>query len=331
MESVNGPLNQLIPAIFALVEENLPRDLTWPIILLTIVIATGIWILRGGLGAKGSDGRVRHMPLGEFLLPREIYTHESARVDIGLYVFERFLRPLWATGILISVAPSIEAWGIDQLDTLFGSGPALKVSFGWMLLYSLVTLLLYDFIFFVIHFTEHKTSILWAIHKVHHSAEVLTPLTRYREHFLEGPIYSVGTAIAFGIAGALFGWSFAESITPATLFNVGFFAILFGFNGSFRHYHVAFHYPRWLSKWLQSPVMHHTHHSHLEKHLDTNLAAVTSIWDRMFGTLYIPERDEYTPWGLGEEKQREYRSLWQNISGPFRDWASMFRDKTATR
>ena len=70
-----------------------------------------------------------------------------------------------------------------------------------MLLYSLVTLLLYDALFYLIHYVEHKTPALWAIHKIHHSAEVLTPLTRYREHVIEGPIYAIGAALAYGIAG----------------------------------------------------------------------------------------------------------------------------------
>ncbi|MEC9144541.1 MAG: hypothetical protein VYA13_06760, partial [Pseudomonadota bacterium] len=61
----------------------------------------------------------------------------------------------------------------------------------------------------------------------------------------------------------------------------------------------------------------------LEKHWDTNLAAVTSIWDRLFGTLYIPDKDEYTPWGLGPETQDQYRGFWQNTVGPFKDWVSM--------
>jgi sterol desaturase/sphingolipid hydroxylase (fatty acid hydroxylase superfamily) len=69
--------------------------------------------------------------------------------------------------------------------------------------------------------------------------------------------------------------------------------------------------------------MHHTHHSYLEKHWDTNLAAITSIWDRMFGTMYIPEKDEYTPWGIGPKTQGEYRTFWQNTTVPFRDWYKM--------
>ena len=251
-------------------------------------------------------------------------------IDVGFYVFERILRPLWVTTLLVSVAPGTEALVMDALNALLGSGPGLQSHYGWMLLYSLVILLLYDLLFFLIHYAEHKIPVLWAIHKVHHSAEVLTPLTRYREHFLEGPIYAIGAALSFGIAAGVFGWLFSDTIAQATLFNIGFFALLFGFNGSFRHYHVAFHYPRWLSKWLHSPVMHHTHHSYLEHHWDTNLAAVTSIWDRAFGTLYIPKKDEYTPWGLGPTSQGEYRSFWQNVSGPFRDWSAMIKGKSGS-
>jgi sterol desaturase/sphingolipid hydroxylase (fatty acid hydroxylase superfamily) len=207
----------------------------------------------------------------------------------------------------------------------FGSGPALEPGLAWMLLYSLLLLLSYDFTFFLLHYAEHKIPALWAIHKVHHSAEVLTPLTRYREHVLEGPLYSAAAAIGYAVPAAAFAWLFAGSIKEVTLLNIGIFTLLFGFNGAFRHYHVQFRYPRWLEKWLQSPAMHHTHHSYLPQHWDTNMAVVTSIWDRMFGTLYIPEPDEPTPWGLGPEQQPEYRTFWQNVTGPFRDWYRMLR------
>jgi len=323
--TIVGPMTEIATTAWKLLAENLPRDLTWPVLLLTVVLATGIWIIRRGRGAKSADGRERPVGLVGFLLPRDIYTHVSARVDVWLYVFERLLRPLWAATFLVAVAPATERTVIAMMGGLFGASPALESTSAWMLLYSLVTLLCYDLIFFLIHFAEHKVPALWAIHKVHHSAEVLTPLTRYREHVLEGPMYATGAAVSYGIAGGIFGWLFDGGITQATLFNIGFFAFLFGFNGSFRHYHVAFHYPCWLSRWLQSPAMHHTHHSYLQKHWDTNLAAVTSIWDRLFGTLYIPAKDEYTPWGLGPATQDQYRTFWQNTAGPFRDWYAMIR------
>lgn len=318
-----GPMTEIASAAWKVVADNLPRDLTWPFLLLTVVIATAIWLKRRGHGSKDFDGRERPAGLVEFLLPRRIYTHVSARVDVWLYVLDRALTPLWMAAFVVAIAPATEQAVTAALGGALGTGPALASNYAWMLLYSLFTLLCYDLVFFMIHYTEHKVPALWAIHKVHHSAEVLTPLTRYREHFLEAPLYAAGAALSFGFAAGIFAWLFADSIVPATLFNIGFFSLLIGFNGSFRHYHVAFHYPRWLSKWLHSPVMHHVHHSYLEPHWDKNFAVFTSLWDRMFGTLYIPAKDEYTPWGLGPATQDEYRSFWQNTIGPFRDWSAM--------
>lgn len=318
-----GPMTELANRALSVLAENIPRDLRWQMLLLMLVLATGIWLLRRGHGAKTADGRERRAGLLAFLLPRDIYTHASARVDVLLYAFERLLRPLWVGAALLSISPGTEQMVIGALQAGLGASVQLQPNLAWMLLYSLIVLLAYDFVFYLIHLAEHRIPALWAIHKVHHSAEVLTPLTRYREHVLEGPLYAAGAALSAGFAGGIFGWLFEGGITQPMLFGVGFFAMLLGFNGAFRHYHVAFHYPHWLSRWLHSPVMHHVHHSYLPQHLDRNLAAVTSIWDRLFGTLYIPAKDEFTPWGLGPGAQDECRSFRQNLIAPFRDWWSM--------
>ncbi|MFK7733554.1 MAG: sterol desaturase family protein [Pseudomonadales bacterium] len=328
-KELSGPFTELSNELFDVLANNLPSDLHWKTLLLTAVIALFIWWKRGGRGSKGADGHERAAGILEFLLPRAIYSHVSARVDIGLWVIERLLRPIWFVALLAAIAPTTEQHVIKVLEWTIGSSPGLHSNYAWMLLYSLLGLLVYDAVFFITHYTMHKVPALWAIHKVHHSAEVLTPLTRYREHFLAGPIWAAGYAFSLALVSGLFAWLFSGGITAATLFNVGFFALLFGFNGSFRHYHVQFHYPRWLSRWLHSPAMHHIHHSYLPQHWDKNFAAVTSIYDRLFGTLYIPEKDEFTPWGIGPESQEQNRSLWHNTIGPFRDWYQMLRGKTS--
>jgi sterol desaturase/sphingolipid hydroxylase (fatty acid hydroxylase superfamily) len=331
-----GPFTELVdtygPQVWNTLAANVPRDLHWNWLLLMFAIALLIFVLRGGRGAKGADGRERSSGLLQFLLPRDIYSHVSARVDVWLWVLERVLRPFWAVLLLGSLGPMIERSIIGTMTAGFGAGPAIEPSLAWTLFYSLVLLLSYDFSFFLLHYAEHKIPALWAIHQVHHAAEVLTPLTRYREHALEGPLYASAAAIGYAVPAAVFAWLFAGSIKEITLLNIGIFALLFGFNGAFRHYHVQFRYPRRLENWLQSPAMHHTHHSYLPQHRDTNMAVVTSIWDRMFGTLYIPEPDEYTPWGLGPERQAECRSFTQNVAAPFRDWHRMLRgrDRRAT-
>lgn len=329
---VTGPFTEMVQFTWTVLANNVPTDLRWDRLLITFLLALCIYLLLKGRGARGANGRERQSAgLLQFLLPKDIYTHVSARVDVWLWVVERCLRPIWAVTLFATVGPATEQTIINGLEILAGPAPALQINYGWMLLYSLVSLLCYDFIFFCIHYAMHKVPALWAIHKVHHSAEVLTPLTRYREHVLAGPIWTAGSAFSFGVAAGVFSWLFNGGITAATLFNVSFFSFLFGITGAFRHYHIQFRYPRWLEYWLQSPAMHHTHHSYLPKHWDTNMAAITSIFDRMFGTLYIPEKDEYTPWGIGPDTQHEYRSFGQNITGPFRDWASMLSKKFSSQ
>jgi hypothetical protein len=130
MEHTIGPINELLSAVMAILGEHVPRDLTWPMLLLMLAIATAIWLIRDGWGAKGVNGRVSHQSLIPFLLPKEIYTHTSAKVDVGLYVVERFLHPLWAGTFLVTVAPATESSVISTLNALGGSGPALTSHLG---------------------------------------------------------------------------------------------------------------------------------------------------------------------------------------------------------
>ena len=57
-------------------------------------------------------------------------------------------------------------------------------------LFTLTLFILDDFTKYFVHRCMHKFSILWAFHKVHHSATTLTPITVFRTHPLEGIIFS---------------------------------------------------------------------------------------------------------------------------------------------
>jgi len=89
---IQGPLTDIVKTSWRVLAENVPRDLHWKSLLLVILIATVIYFVRNGHGSKGADGRERQVGLFQFLLPRDIYTHVSARVDVWLYVMERILR-----------------------------------------------------------------------------------------------------------------------------------------------------------------------------------------------------------------------------------------------
>ncbi|MFT5572816.1 MAG: sterol desaturase/sphingolipid hydroxylase (fatty acid hydroxylase superfamily) [Cryomorphaceae bacterium] len=330
-DSSVGPFSDLIlqvkGALLNAVLPSAPSSFWWPLLLLTLAIAVYFWISRNGRGAKGANGQERPMGFWEYLFPREIYTHQSARVDIGLYLLDRGLMPIWVITFLGATAPFIEQHTVAGLSFLFGSSPELDMTIAWRFTYAAVTLLIADMIFFFTHLMMHKTRIGWAIHKVHHSAQVLTPLTRSREHFIAAPIWALGPAIGLSFAGGIFAYLFKEPITSITIMNISIFSLLYALNGNFRHYHISFRYPRWLEYWLQSPGMHHTHHSYLEKHWDSNLGLVTSVWDRLFGTLYIADKYEETPWGLNQQDQKDHTSLKGNLVTPFREIARILRRK----
>ena len=133
-EDLTGPLTETVQnashLIWDAVAANLPRDLHWQFVLVTLIIALSIWLIRDGHGSRDADGRERKAHLLQFLLPKDIYTHVSARVDIWLWVTERIMRPLWVVGLLATVGPSTESSVIDFLQWTLGATPAIAVNYG---------------------------------------------------------------------------------------------------------------------------------------------------------------------------------------------------------
>jgi hypothetical protein len=128
-----GPLTQILDSLSAVVwdviSKNMPKGLQWQIILLTIFIATVFWMRRKGRGSKNAPGYERPATLVSYILPTDIYTHISARVDIWLWITERTLRPLWAIGLFAMLGPSTETVIIQLLETTIGSNPGVSPTY----------------------------------------------------------------------------------------------------------------------------------------------------------------------------------------------------------
>ena len=56
-----------------------------------------------------------------------------------------------------------------------------------------------DFTRYLVHLVMHRVPALWELHKVHHSAEVLTPFTLQRVHPLEGFFMAVRSTVTLGL------------------------------------------------------------------------------------------------------------------------------------
>jgi sterol desaturase/sphingolipid hydroxylase (fatty acid hydroxylase superfamily) len=58
---------------------------------------------------------------------------------------------------------------------------------------------------------------------------------------------------------------------------------------------------RWLERIIVTPRYHHIHHSDNPEHYNNNLAALFTIWDRLFGTYLDPEKvPRNLTFGIGE-------------------------------
>ena len=153
---------------------------------------------------------------------------------------------------------------------------------------------------YIVHRCMHRWQFLWAFHKVHHSAETMTPITVYRVHPEESIIYGLRGSIVIGAVIGIFAYCFGiDNFSLATLLGVNLFSFIFNVAGAnLRHSHIEIAYWPWLEKIFISPAQHQLHHSIENKHFNKNYGAMLAVWDWLFGSLHFSETGEKLKFGL---------------------------------
>jgi sterol desaturase/sphingolipid hydroxylase (fatty acid hydroxylase superfamily) len=170
--------------------------------------------------------------------------------------------------------------------------------------------------------------VLWPFHALHHSAEVLTPLTATRNHpvflMIRNVIYSLvlGVVVAFSLfllIGEIDLLTIGGANAGYVLFNV--------FGANLRHSHVWLSYGRTLEHILISPAQHQIHHSCDVKHHNKNYGEVFAFWDWMFGTLYIPDAEEKLTFGIADAEGNRIEQPHPTLRAAlFKPFAEAFRE-----
>jgi sterol desaturase/sphingolipid hydroxylase (fatty acid hydroxylase superfamily) len=245
-------------------------------------------------------------------LPVGILRHPSARADFQFWLSRRIFMPLLVIPLAISTfaAGHFAYWVLSSIlgapsHPVTPAGPMLLIAF------TVTMLLAYDLSYYLYHYMQHKVPILWELHKVHHSAEVMIGVTKDRVH----PIDEIMNRWWDGlIPGLCYGiWLFfALDPVELTVFGINVYALrnIILMMDFVRHTHLKLSYGRHLDAILISPHYHQLHHSIAEKHWDKNFGLCLSIWDRMFGTLVVPEPDEDFQFGLADNEHEEFQSLY---------------------
>jgi len=234
--------------------------------------------------------------------PKEQYDHDSSRVDIGNGIILLVIGfPL--VGVMaisgVAIADHVAAFFTSE----FGArNPAINSVWLLVAIQFLVYFLSEDFAGYWVHRWCHTNPLLWHLHKPHHTAETLTPWTLFRQHPIEFLGLNVIPAVFGGAFTGLVLYATGTTIHPGTVAAVtttayvAFFAL-----DVFSHVHMPISYG-WLNRIILAPVMHNLHHSMEVRHWDKNNAVKLTLWDWMFGTLYLPQKGENWRWGCNEEE-----------------------------
>jgi len=261
--------------------------------------------------------RGRHHTWLRALFPRAVYLHPSALVDYRLLFVKALVRVLLFAPLFVSTLSITAAVAALLREHLGAASPTSLSALSVGALYTLSAFLFDDWSRYALHRVMHRVPFLWELHKVHHSAEVLTPLTLYRTHPIESLLNSLRGSLSLGLASGLFVWGFGGHVQGWQILGVdaiGFVWSLLGAN--LRHSHVWISYgPRW-ERLLLSPAQHQIHHSEDAAHRDRNFGTVLSLWDWLGGSLYVTGAPEELRFGLGPEQSARYRSVASLLLSP---------------
>ncbi|MDP9127645.1 MAG: sterol desaturase family protein [Pseudomonadota bacterium] len=266
------------------------------------------------------------LSLWGFLFPKEVWLHPSTFHD-GVIALLNFALIAWVfdyAAVNPEIFQSLMQSVLHHLP--LDVAPAAGKPVGWaaVVLYTVASLLLSELFYYISHRLTHTIPALWEFHKVHHSAEVMTPLTVYRMHPLDMWFNMLCRNIGLGLAAGVFLFFYPDIkgvITVAGV-NIGIFVTnVVGAN--LRHTHIWMRFGRIIEHIVVSPAQHQIHHSAAKKHFDKNFGSFLSIWDWVFGSLYIPADDErVTRFGLGSAKMSgPYQSIRGLCLAPFKQFA----------
>lgn len=252
-------------------------------------------------------------------LGRDLWWHPSARLDYRYFVIVSVLKLSLIVPLVVS-AGDIAVYLLRFFDHQFGYRSKLgAVDGGIIAAYAIALFLANDCSRYALHRLMHRVPALWAVHRVHHGAEVLTPFTFYRVHPLESFLFGLRYALAAGGVTALFVYGFGAGVRDLQIAGVNAFVLAAHLLGdNLRHSHLRLRYPAWLEHLLISPMQHQRHHDIDGNHF--NYGGVLALWDWAFGSLRTSSAADRYRFGVrGEPAPATVAGL---LLEPLRGWRS---------
>jgi len=174
----------------------------WLYLLTSAIFA--YFVYRHGARKMQRDGHGEDAPKSfiGYLFPKQVWGHPSAWLDVRYFFFHKLIGHFLIFGLLMMMMGQSFSWITGESLLEFINRTAHVTSPWWVsVVYMLVVITVIDFVGFYIHYLQHKIPILWEFHKVHHSAEVMHPMSNFREHPIDNLAYQAFTGLGYGIEG----------------------------------------------------------------------------------------------------------------------------------
>lgn len=239
-----------------------------------ILVSIGVWVLEIILPWRKNQSVFRK----DFWL-------DAFYMFFNFFIFNLILFTALSDLSVYFLNEALQSIGINSLVLLDFSDKAIWVQF-------IVFFLLSDFIQWCVHNLLHRVDFLWQFHKVHHSVKEMGFAAHLRYHFMETVVYN-----SFKYLGLILLFNF--DIVNA--FVIHAITILIG---HLNHANLGWSYGP-LKYVLNNPKMHIWHHA---KNLPNshpkgmNFGISLSIWDYLFGTVYMPHNGRDIDLGFDNDK-----------------------------
>jgi len=271
-----------------------------------------------GLRRPRHKRQIRLKVLIRALFPRKLLTSPSSAADVGFFVFNFFLAGVlfgWAILSYHFVSSAVGDGLVVMLGALQPTSLPRMYSVGIL---TMALFLAYELGYWIDHYLSHSIPFLWEFHKVHHQAEVLSPLTNFRVHPVDSIVFYNIQAVVMGIMGGVVNYAFGEPIQPFTIAGSNALVLVFTYLiGHLQHSHFWIVFTGVWGRLFLSPAHHQVHHSTNPVHFNKNLGACLGIWDWLFGTLHVPgKKREKLTFGV-EPKVGNVHGINEVIVAPF--------------
>ena len=134
--------------------------------------------------------------------------------------------------------------------------------------------------------------LLWEFHKVHHTANVLTPLTVFRVHPVDTWLFVNILAVVIGVTSGVVNYALGVTAYQYALSSTNVILVVFiHIYVHLQHSHLWIAFRGLAGRVFVSPAHHQVHHSNNPIHFNRNLGSCLAIWDWLFGTLHLPAKE----------------------------------------